>query len=503
VPGPILAASSGLLFGPLLGVFVTLGATVGTACVASLVGRRAGRDSARAVLGAERADRLDALIQRHGLWAVVGQRFIPGLSDALASYAFGAFGVPLWQMAVGAFIGSVPRAFVYTALGASLGNKSPVLAYAAIGVWCITAVVGAFAAHRGFRHWRRHGGDEDDNANDRPQSRSTEKGDTTSAKAADSAGRVPRRGQRTRSAVNDLAALSDSELAQEIKDAIAASAPAWNDFVANNSAPVIVNDTQISKPLVMKYVPTNRAKDYRPASGLGAFDTPVEILRTGTKSPTPNYFIGDNFYTWGKAVYVVGISEPLSTAIYGRVGLVAQLDPEATWKVFDARDEANVKLYLEWLQRQPTYPTAATTFDTSHWLHGLRNDFRTTFNIDVVLCKPDEEDADKWYPVPTDTWLCVSDFDKDDTKPVTDDTKPDESAKLASGYSKRFCDVRLVVVGEEEFVIPINPNGPPRPPAPPEPRVAQLAISAQPPAAPQMLVIADAYWQGKIVRVQS
>jgi uncharacterized membrane protein YdjX (TVP38/TMEM64 family) len=157
VPGPILAASSGLLFGPLLGVFVTLGATVGTAVVAAFLGRRAGRDSARSLLGAERADRIDALIQRRGLWAVVGQRFIPGLSDALASYAFGAFGVPLWQMAVGAFIGSVPRAFVYTALGASLGNKSPALAYTAIGVWCITAVVGAFAARQGFRKWRGHG----------------------------------------------------------------------------------------------------------------------------------------------------------------------------------------------------------------------------------------------------------------------------------------------------------------------------------------------------------
>jgi uncharacterized membrane protein YdjX (TVP38/TMEM64 family) len=158
VPGPILAASSGLLFGPLLGVFVTLGATVGTAVVASLLGRRAGRDSARALLGASRADRLDALIQRRGLWAVVGQRFIPGLSDALASYAFGAFGVPLWQMAAGAFIGSVPRAFVYTALGASLGNKSPALAYAAIGVWCVTAVAGAFAARQGLRKWRGHDG---------------------------------------------------------------------------------------------------------------------------------------------------------------------------------------------------------------------------------------------------------------------------------------------------------------------------------------------------------
>lgn len=156
VPGPILAATSGVLFGPLLGTFVTLGATVGTATITSLIGRRAGRDSARALLGERRADRIDAQIERRGLWAVVGQRFIPGISDALASYAFGAFGVPLWQMAIGAFIGSAPRAFVYTALGASIGDLSSPLAYAAVAVWCATAVIGAFAAHRGYRRWRGH-----------------------------------------------------------------------------------------------------------------------------------------------------------------------------------------------------------------------------------------------------------------------------------------------------------------------------------------------------------
>jgi uncharacterized membrane protein YdjX (TVP38/TMEM64 family) len=158
VPGPILAAGSGLLFGPVLGIFVTLGAAVGTAVVASRVGRRAGRDSARALLGPQRADRADALIRRGGLWAVVGQRFVPGLSDALASYTFGAFGVPLWQMAVGSFIGSAPRAFVYTALGASIADRSSALVYAATAVWCVTAVVGAFVARRGYRRWRAQAG---------------------------------------------------------------------------------------------------------------------------------------------------------------------------------------------------------------------------------------------------------------------------------------------------------------------------------------------------------
>lgn len=154
VPGPLLAAGSGFLFGPALGTFVTLGATVGTAMIASLAGRRAGRDSARGLLGPQRSERTDALIARGGLWAVVGQRFVPGISDALASYAFGAFGVPLWQMAAGAFIGSAPRAFVFTALGASIGEFSAPLAYSAIAVWCVTAVVGTIAAHRGWRSWR-------------------------------------------------------------------------------------------------------------------------------------------------------------------------------------------------------------------------------------------------------------------------------------------------------------------------------------------------------------
>ena len=157
IPGPLLAAGSGFLFGPVLGTFVTLGATVGSAILTSLAGRRAGRNSARALLGPARSNRIDALVQRGGLWAVVGQRFVPGVNDALASYAFGAFGVPLWQMAAGAFIGSAPKAFAYTALGASLGSWSLPLAIAAGVVYVITAVAGAFAAHRGWRHWRAGG----------------------------------------------------------------------------------------------------------------------------------------------------------------------------------------------------------------------------------------------------------------------------------------------------------------------------------------------------------
>ena len=53
VPGPLLAAGSGFLFGPVLGTVVTLASTATTATITALIGRRAGRDSARALIGAE------------------------------------------------------------------------------------------------------------------------------------------------------------------------------------------------------------------------------------------------------------------------------------------------------------------------------------------------------------------------------------------------------------------------------------------------------------------
>jgi len=136
VPGPLLAAGSGLLFGPVLGTVVSLVSTATTAVITALTGRYAGRDSARALIGEQWAQRIDTQIQQRGLWAVVGQRFIPGISDALASYTFGAFGMP------------------YTALGASIADLASPLAYAAIAVWCVMAVIGAFGAHRGYRAWR-------------------------------------------------------------------------------------------------------------------------------------------------------------------------------------------------------------------------------------------------------------------------------------------------------------------------------------------------------------
>jgi uncharacterized membrane protein YdjX (TVP38/TMEM64 family) len=155
VPGPVLAGTSGLLFGPALGTVVTLASTLGTALIALTVGRLAGRDGARSILGAERAATTEGLLTRRGLLVVAGQRLAPGVPDAPMSYAFGALGVRTWQMVLGTLIGSAPRAFAYTAIGSSLDDPTSPVAVAGLVVWLLVAVVGVEVARRLWVRRRR------------------------------------------------------------------------------------------------------------------------------------------------------------------------------------------------------------------------------------------------------------------------------------------------------------------------------------------------------------
>jgi hypothetical protein len=297
--------------------------------------------------------------------------------------------------------------------------------------------------------------------------------------------------------VHEQAAVLDPSLVEAIEAAIKGSTDEWNKFVGTNRVPAFEGDTQLF-PLVMKYQPSERATGCLPQENPpflppypDPFPPPYPLLPS---SPNKGFWIGKKDYTWGKAVYVTGIKEPLSTATYGRVGLVSYFDPSKIQRVFDARDQPKFDLYLQWLHCQPIYPRAVLTVHTNHWLHGLRNDFRTQFRIDVVMCNADEHDVGQWYTDPADTWLCVGDFEPDPEKPGQD--------RLKENYSNVFPDVRLTVVIEDEFPTP-NPDPPPRPPAWPPARVHQLAVSRKPPLVPSMPDIAKAYWQGQILRVQS
>ena len=152
VPGPLLAAAAGLLFGALAGGALSLAATTLTGIAGLLIGRRVGRAGVERI-GSEKVERLASALERHGVWAVIAQRLAPGVPDGPCNYAAGLLRVRLRHIALGTIVGSLPRAFSYALLGDSLDDPTSPQALAGLALLGLTALAGLWALRRGIvRH---------------------------------------------------------------------------------------------------------------------------------------------------------------------------------------------------------------------------------------------------------------------------------------------------------------------------------------------------------------
>jgi hypothetical protein len=177
-------------------------------------------------------------------------------------------------------------------------------------------------------------------------------------------------------------------------------------------------DSAGHRPLAIKYVPVKWAKTYAAAGAK---------LKVSTT-------LG---FTWGTGTYVAPSAFPISTAIYGRIGVVAEFDPSG-WRVLDATDPYVQALYLEWIRFQPLYRVLALTMHSSLANQFLRDLFRTMYEIDCVLFQPDQRNS--VYTSATDVWMNVTDW-----------TGPAGQREIDSTYSQRLANPRLTVLAEEEF----------------------------------------------------
>ena len=164
----------------------------------------------------------------------------------------------------------------------------------------------------------------------------------------------------------------------------------------------------------------------------------------GTYPPSPNaksapgLFVSPSpGFTWGDGIYACPVAYPISGAIYGRCGIVAELPPTAGWRIFDATNPVNAGLYIKWIQLQPLYPMLTLT---AHGLFAnqlLRNLFRTQFKIDVVVFHPDEFHA-TYTQIASDRWLAITEWTP--------------TGRIASGVpAQRPISPRLTVILAEEF----------------------------------------------------
>jgi hypothetical protein len=168
-------------------------------------------------------------------------------------------------------------------------------------------------------------------------------------------------------------------------------------------------------PLAIKYVSAKRAVNYhQPGQSLSISST-----------------VG---FTWGRATYVAPLSCPLSTAIYGRAGVISRFDPSG-WRTFDATVKENEDLYIRWLQAQILYRKFLVTAQSAYISQLLRNQFRRKYHIDCVLFRPDQANP-RYTNVKNDIWMAVTDW-----------IGPD----IAMKESQEFREPRLTVLIEEEF----------------------------------------------------
>jgi uncharacterized membrane protein YdjX (TVP38/TMEM64 family) len=145
LPGTLLYAPGGAIFGGFLGGSLSLAGNVIGAGLACAIARFWGEPLTRS-LDSERLTSIRDALAARGLWLILLLRLNPLTSSDLVSYAAGLVGVPAWKVVVGTLIGMAPLCYAQAYLADRLFRVLPGslwavvvlgLAYAAAVVWIV------------------------------------------------------------------------------------------------------------------------------------------------------------------------------------------------------------------------------------------------------------------------------------------------------------------------------------------------------------------------------
>jgi len=145
--GTALAAATGLVLGPALGVPVALaGATLGAGAAFALARSTSGTDAVR--LLPERVRRLEERLEKRPLLGIAAIRAAPGVPATLLNYAAGFSRVRARHFLAGTTLGGAPRVAAYAAIGGGVGHVGSLPAMAAIMAAAGLALAAAFLVAR-------------------------------------------------------------------------------------------------------------------------------------------------------------------------------------------------------------------------------------------------------------------------------------------------------------------------------------------------------------------
>lgn len=124
IPRTIMTVSSGLFFGPVLGIALAITATTVSATIALLAVRFVLRDFVASRLSHPAVERINARIEARGWLAVASLRMVAFVPFSVMNYACALTRVRAVAFAIATFVGSLPGTVVTVLLGDTLSGQA-------------------------------------------------------------------------------------------------------------------------------------------------------------------------------------------------------------------------------------------------------------------------------------------------------------------------------------------------------------------------------------------
>ncbi len=129
IPGAMLYAPGGIIFGGFWGGLLSLSGNVLGAGIACQLIRVLGRSYVESYFERSKVKDYEQQLTRNGVWIVLLLRINPLTSSDLVSYAAGLTSVPVWKVMLGTLLGMAPLCWTQAYLADSLMTSFPRLIY--------------------------------------------------------------------------------------------------------------------------------------------------------------------------------------------------------------------------------------------------------------------------------------------------------------------------------------------------------------------------------------
>ena len=127
IPSEIVLLATGMIWGWFMGGIMGIIGSMAAGLLCFYISKKGGRPLAEKFVGESALKMADDLIQKYGTGAIIVARFLPFVAFDPISYASGLVDMDVKKYSLGTLIGSIPRAFFYSWLGASLGINPPII----------------------------------------------------------------------------------------------------------------------------------------------------------------------------------------------------------------------------------------------------------------------------------------------------------------------------------------------------------------------------------------